>query len=246
MCCPARSRTARRCFAGQPVDDRQCRGLQGQRQAARARRQAGIRELRRRRASRSTSSRSPMPAASGSSRRAAGHSIKLLVPEGEHIPDGQRHLPSTPHIRRSTKTAGWWGAPMNKTVNKKPGCSSCRSSLLVAFNALIPLMTVVNFSVQESFGDNVFFWAGVQLVRAGAAFRPLPRRAPAPDRSSRRIVLADRDSARPCHRARHAAQRPVGFGLPRADGTAAAHSVERRRRHVEHLRAARHRLARQR
>jgi glycerol transport system permease protein len=32
----------------------------------------------------------------------------------------------------------------------------------VAFNAIIPLMTVVNFSVQESFGDNIFFWSGVQ------------------------------------------------------------------------------------
>jgi glycerol transport system permease protein len=34
--------------------------------------------------------------------------------------------------------------------------------LLVAFNAIIPLMTVVNFSVQETFGDNVFFWAGLR------------------------------------------------------------------------------------
>jgi len=33
---------------------------------------------------------------------------------------------------------------------------------LVAFNAVIPLMTVVNYSVQESFGDNVFFWSGVR------------------------------------------------------------------------------------
>lgn len=32
---------------------------------------------------------------------------------------------------------------------------------LVAFNAIIPLMTVVNFSVQETFGDNVFFWEGL-------------------------------------------------------------------------------------
>ncbi len=32
---------------------------------------------------------------------------------------------------------------------------------LVAFNALIPLMTVVNYSVQETFGNNVFFWHGV-------------------------------------------------------------------------------------
>jgi glycerol transport system permease protein len=33
---------------------------------------------------------------------------------------------------------------------------------LVAFNAIIPLMTVVNYSVQETFGNNVFFWEGVK------------------------------------------------------------------------------------
>ena len=33
---------------------------------------------------------------------------------------------------------------------------------LVAFNAVIPLMTVVNYSVQETFGNNVFFWEGVR------------------------------------------------------------------------------------
>ena len=32
---------------------------------------------------------------------------------------------------------------------------------LVAFNALVPLMTVVNYSVQETFGNNQFFWHGV-------------------------------------------------------------------------------------
>ncbi len=32
---------------------------------------------------------------------------------------------------------------------------------LVAFNALVPLMTVVNYSVQETFGNNQFFWSGV-------------------------------------------------------------------------------------
>jgi len=34
--------------------------------------------------------------------------------------------------------------------------------ILVAFNAIIPLMTVVNYSVQETFGNNVFFWEGVK------------------------------------------------------------------------------------
>lgn len=42
--------------------------------------------------------------------------------------------------------------------------------LLVAFNALIPMMTVVNYSVQETFGDNLFFWQGLdwfeQLLRS--------------------------------------------------------------------------------
>lgn len=32
--------------------------------------------------------------------------------------------------------------------------------ILVAFNAVIPLMTVVNYSVQDTFGNNVFFWEG--------------------------------------------------------------------------------------
>jgi glycerol transport system permease protein len=33
--------------------------------------------------------------------------------------------------------------------------------LFVAFNALIPLMTVVNYSVQETFGENIFLWKGI-------------------------------------------------------------------------------------
>ncbi|MFN7724330.1 MAG: carbohydrate ABC transporter permease [Rubrivivax sp.] len=51
---------------------------------------------------------------------------------------------------------------MNKIVNQRAWFLVLPVFLLVAFNALIPLMTVVNFSVQETFGDNVFFWAGVQ------------------------------------------------------------------------------------
>jgi glycerol transport system permease protein len=51
---------------------------------------------------------------------------------------------------------------MNKTVNHKAWLFVLPVVVLVAFNAIIPLMTVVNFSVQESFGDNVFFWAGMR------------------------------------------------------------------------------------
>ena len=34
--------------------------------------------------------------------------------------------------------------------------------LLVAFSAVLPLMTVVNYSVQDTFGNNQFFWAGLE------------------------------------------------------------------------------------
>ncbi|MBN8943342.1 MAG: sugar ABC transporter permease [Rhizobiales bacterium] len=33
--------------------------------------------------------------------------------------------------------------------------------VIVAFNALVPLMTVVNYSVQDTFGNNQFFWNGI-------------------------------------------------------------------------------------
>jgi glycerol transport system permease protein len=51
---------------------------------------------------------------------------------------------------------------VNKTLNHKAWVFVLPVVVLVAFNAIIPLMTVVNFSVQESFGDNVFFWAGMR------------------------------------------------------------------------------------
>ncbi len=37
--------------------------------------------------------------------------------------------------------------------------------VLVAFSAVVPLMTVVNYSVQDTFGNNVFFWAGLEWFR---------------------------------------------------------------------------------
>ncbi len=49
-----------------------------------------------------------------------------------------------------------------KTSNNKAWFLVVPVVILVAFNALIPLMTVVNYSVQETFGDNVFFWEGVK------------------------------------------------------------------------------------
>jgi glycerol transport system permease protein len=50
---------------------------------------------------------------------------------------------------------------MDKTLNNRAWFLVLPMLLLVAFNAIIPLMTVVNYSVQESFGGNVFFFSGV-------------------------------------------------------------------------------------
>ncbi|MHA3915465.1 carbohydrate ABC transporter permease [Halovulum sp. GXIMD14793] len=48
-----------------------------------------------------------------------------------------------------------------KTQNNRAWFLVMPVVLLVAFNALIPLMTVVNYSVQETFGNNLFFWQGL-------------------------------------------------------------------------------------
>lgn len=37
--------------------------------------------------------------------------------------------------------------------------------LVVAFSAVIPLMTVVNYSVQDTFGNNQFFWSGMEWFK---------------------------------------------------------------------------------
>lgn len=50
---------------------------------------------------------------------------------------------------------------MEKTQDNRAWFLVLPVFLLVAFNAILPLMTVVNYSVQDSFGNNQFFWNGV-------------------------------------------------------------------------------------
>ncbi|MEI9409885.1 sugar ABC transporter permease [Mesorhizobium salmacidum] len=51
---------------------------------------------------------------------------------------------------------------MEKTWNNKAWFLVLPVLVLVAFTAVIPLMTVVNYSVQDTFGNNVFTWAGTE------------------------------------------------------------------------------------
>ena len=49
-----------------------------------------------------------------------------------------------------------------KVQNNKAWLMVLPMLLLVAISAIIPLMTVVNYSVQDTFGNNEFFWVGTE------------------------------------------------------------------------------------
>lgn len=51
---------------------------------------------------------------------------------------------------------------MEKTVNQKAWFLVLPVLVIVAFSAIIPLMTVVNYSLNDTFGNNQFFWAGLE------------------------------------------------------------------------------------
>jgi len=51
---------------------------------------------------------------------------------------------------------------MEKTVNQKAWFLILPMLVVVAFSAVIPLMTVVNYAVNDTFGNNEFFWAGLE------------------------------------------------------------------------------------
>lgn len=51
---------------------------------------------------------------------------------------------------------------MSKPYNNKAWLFVLPVFVLVAISAIIPLMTVVNYSVQDTFGNNVFYWVGTE------------------------------------------------------------------------------------
>lgn len=51
---------------------------------------------------------------------------------------------------------------MSRPFNNKAWLFVLPVFVLVAISAIIPLMTVVNYSVQDTFGNNVFYWAGTE------------------------------------------------------------------------------------
>ncbi|SFI77757.1 carbohydrate ABC transporter permease [Albimonas pacifica] len=70
---------------------------------------------------------------------------------------------------------------MEKPVNHRAWFLVLPVLALVAFSAVIPLMTVVNYSVQDTFGNNQFFWAGLEwfsdLLDSDRMWQALQRQA---------------------------------------------------------------------
>ncbi len=131
----------------------------------------------------------------------------------------------------------------SKTVNQKAWWLVLPVVVLVGFNAIVPLMAVVNYSVQETFGNNRFFFEGVkwfdEVVHSPRFYGALRRQL-----LFTAIVLADRGAPRHGDRPRDAAPGRLGVRVPRADVDAAPDPVERGRRDLEHLRAPGHRAPR--
>src|SRR5262245_48653857 len=60
-------------------------------------------------------------------------------------------------------TVIWWPGSrrMDKPMNHRAWLLVLPVFAIVAFSAVLPLMTVVNYSVQDTFGNNQFFWNGI-------------------------------------------------------------------------------------
>ena len=54
---------------------------------------------------------------------------------------------------------------IQKPVNQRAWWLVLPVLVLVAFSSVIPMMTVVNYSFQDSFGGNTFFWVGLEWYR---------------------------------------------------------------------------------
>ena len=85
------------------------------------------------------------------------------VPPGFSVPDniGRARVRSRPCSRLCRQPSGRGGCLMDKTINQKAWFLVLPVFLVVAFSAILPLMTVVNYSMQDTFGNNQFFWNGV-------------------------------------------------------------------------------------
>ena len=166
---------------------------------------------------------SPISAASGwRTSSSAAHPMVATVPdemdgvggEAANVVDRPRR-----HPRLSSTMFAWrGGGMMDKPINNRAWFFVLPVLGFVLFSSLVPVMTVVNYSVQDSMGANNFFWNGDGWFRdlldpsteIGARFDDALLRTLAFSFA----CAADRDSARHRHRAVPAARGwAVGLSL---------------------------------
>ena len=172
------------------------------------------------------------------------------VPPGFSVPDNEVGLRvrSRACSRLCRQPSGRGGRLMDKTINQKAWFLVLPVFLVVAFSAILPLMTVVNYSMQDTFGNNQFFWNGVGW------FKELLD--PSTDLGGRFLASLGRNLL--FSAIILAIEVPLGIvvalSMPRQGwtvarvpgdhGAAAADPVERGRHHLADFRPARHRPAR--
>ena len=122
---------------------------------------------------------------------------------------------------------------INKTINQKAWFMVLPVLALVAFNAIIPLMTVVDYSVQETFGDNLFFWEGIKW------FEDIMRSERFHDALGRQLfftlLIMLIEVPLGVGIALTMPRQGIGYNLSGFDGITSSDSLERSRGYVEHL-----------
>ena len=94
---------------------------------------------------------------------ANGHEIGAVVDEMDSIPENAGgRVRSGTHQRVQAFPSDQRESARMKPFDNRAWFFVLPVFLLVAISAIIPLMTVVNYSVQDTFGNNQFFWAGTE------------------------------------------------------------------------------------
>ena len=140
--------------------------------------------------------------------------VKAKLPEDDAGRRRHRWLtlpPDRTAALRRRPAGGEWRRRLHGQATLRttaPGSWSLPVLVLVAFSAVIPLMTVVNYSVQDIFGPDQRVFVGIEWFQRGPARRRLARRVAAPA-GLLRLRAADRDPAG--HRPRPDACRAAGW-----------------------------------
>ena len=137
------------------------------------------------------------------------------------------------------------GGMTGKPINNRAWLFVLPVLAFVLFSSIIPVMTVVNYSIQDTMGANNFFWNGDAWFRdllnpSTEIGGEVQRRAVPHPRVLARLPL-DRSAARHRDRALRAAKRVAGRPLAGGDGAADADSMECRGHHLADLRPPGHR-----